>query len=184
MAVWTQDEAGPYQTMPSPGQSGPAHGRPKRQPHEYCRQGTAKLLTLFHPKSGALRAKGGRQCPNAVLHPWLQQACTTILAGLPPPQPVTEPGTNHAQWPQWQASLRSPLTLPQELPTLRRLLVFDPLQGHRTPRFVLWLFAQGIMPLYTPLGGSWLNMTESGQRLIGQRAWAGQSPQTPAQIIG
>lgn len=74
MAVWTQDEAGPYQTMPYPGQSWQAHGRPKRQPHEYCRQGTAKLLTLFHPKSGALRAKGVRQCPNAVLHPWLQQA--------------------------------------------------------------------------------------------------------------
>jgi hypothetical protein len=97
---------------------------------------------------------------------------------------VTEPGTNHAQWTQWQASLRYPITLPQELPTLRMLLVFDNLQGHRTPRFVLWLFAQGIMPLYTPLGGSWLNMTESVQRMIGQRALAGQYPQTPAQILG
>jgi hypothetical protein len=26
---------------------------------------------------------------------------------------------------------------------------------------VLWLVAHGIMPLYTPLSGSWLNMAEA-----------------------
>jgi hypothetical protein len=31
------------------------------------------------------------------------------------------------------------------------LLVLDNLQGHKTPVFVLWLFAHGVMPLYTPL---------------------------------
>jgi len=39
--------------------------------------------------------------------------------------------------------------------------VLDNLAGYRTPSLVLWLFAHGIMLLYTPLGGSWLNMAES-----------------------
>src|SRR5215472_9522469 len=46
-----------------------------------------------------------------------------------------------------------------------------------------WLFAHGSMPLYTPLGGSWLNMAESMQRILVRRALAGQDPQTPQQII-
>jgi len=50
--------------------------------------------------------------------------------------------------------------LKAELPPLRMLLVLDNLAGHTTPSFVCWLFDHGIMPLYTPLGGSWLNMTE------------------------
>jgi hypothetical protein len=39
-----------------------------------------------------------------------------------------------------------------------------------------WLFQQGIMPLYTPLGGSWLNMAESVQRIIVRLALSGQHP--------
>jgi hypothetical protein len=34
----------------------------------------------------------------------------------------------------------------------------DNLAGHKTTAFVQWLFQHGIVPLYTPLGGSWLNM--------------------------
>lgn len=41
----------------------------------------------------------------------------------------------------------------------------------------------GIMPLYTPLGGSWLNMAESIQRILKQRALEGHHPQTPEEII-
>jgi transposase len=37
----------------------------------------------------------------------------------------------------------------------------------------LWLCAHGIMPLYTPLGGSWLNMAESIQRILKRRALEG-----------
>ena len=70
-------------------------------------------------------------------------------------------------------------TLPAALPPLRMLLVLDNLAGHKTPDFVLWLVAQGIMPLYTPLGGSWLNMAESIQRILARRALAGQSPEMP-----
>jgi hypothetical protein len=47
LAVWTQDEAGPYQTLPYPGHSWQAPGSAQRQPHEYPRNGTAKLLTYF-----------------------------------------------------------------------------------------------------------------------------------------
>jgi hypothetical protein len=36
----------------------------------------------------------------------------------------------------------------------RMLLVLDNLAGHKTPEFVVWLFAHGIMPLDTPVGGS------------------------------
>ena len=58
LAVWTQDEAGPYPTRPMPGQSWAEEGQARRQPHEYVRNGTAKLLTLFCPSSGEVRAKG------------------------------------------------------------------------------------------------------------------------------
>jgi hypothetical protein len=63
------------------------------------------------------------------------------------------------------------------------LLVLDNLAGHKTPGFVCWLFAHGVMPLYTPVGGSWLNMAESLQRLLKRQALDGQHPESPAQII-
>ena len=70
-----------------------------------------------------------------------------------------------------------------ELPPLRMLLILDNLAGHKTTAFVQWLFQHGIMPLYTPLGGSWLNMTESIQRILKRRALDGQYPTTPEDII-
>ena len=86
-------------------------------------------------------------------------------------------------WQQWRSHLSIKFTLPQELPALRMLLVCDNLAGHKTPEFVVWLCAHGILPLYTPFGGSWLNMAESIQRILKRRALAGQHPQTPQQII-
>lgn len=47
LAVWCQDAAGPYQAIPQPGASWRPVGSPARQPHEYIRGGTAKLLTRF-----------------------------------------------------------------------------------------------------------------------------------------
>lgn len=61
--------------------------------------------------------------------------------------------------------------------------MLDNLSGHGTASFVLWLFAHGIMPLYTPLGGSWLNMTESIQRILVRRALAGQHPTSSEEIM-
>jgi hypothetical protein len=37
--------------------------------------------------------------------------------------------------------------------------------------------------LVHPLGGSWLNMAESIQRILVRRVLSGQHPQTPQQII-
>jgi hypothetical protein len=80
-------------------------------------------------------------------------------------------------WERWQAGLASPLPLPEgPLPPVRLLLIWDNLAGHKTPAFVQGCLAQGIVPLYTPLGGSWLNMAESVQRILVSRALAGQHP--------
>jgi hypothetical protein len=63
------------------------------------------------------------------------------------------------------------------------LLVWDNLTGHYTVDFLLWLFDHGIMPLFTPLGGSYLNMAESIQRILKRRALDGQHPKTPEETI-
>jgi hypothetical protein len=39
------------------------------------------------------------------------------------------------------------------------------------------------MPLYTPLGGSWLNMAESIQRILKRRTLDGQHPQSLALLL-
>jgi hypothetical protein len=150
-------------------------------PHEYVRNGTAKVMTPFHPATGHVRLKGVTSCPNAVLHPWLKQELAGVLAGLPGPPPTAD--RSRAAWDRWQAGLKERITLPAELPPLRMLLVLDNLAGHRTPELVLWLFARGVMPVYTPLSGSWLNMAESIQRILKARALDGQEPTHPDQII-
>jgi hypothetical protein len=185
LPVWCTDQAGPYQTMPYSGQSWRPAGEPARQPHEYLREGTAKALTLFRPADGQVRLKGVTACPNAVLHPWLRRELAAILAAMPEPpeRPAPCDATLRNAWERWQDGLSIKPTLLSELPPLRMLLVLDNLAGHKTPEFVCWLFAQGIMPLYTPVGGSWLNMAESIQRILKRRALDGQHPGTPAQII-
>ncbi len=151
--------------------------------HEYQRNGTAKLLTLLHPVTGEVRVRGTRRSTNEVLHGWMKEELTAILASLPEVKKNCSDGESRRQWDRWQEGLSRPITLPKELPRLRMLLVLDNLAGHRTPEFVLWLFAHGIMPLYTPLGGSWLNMAESIQRILKRRALEGHHPQTTEEII-
>jgi hypothetical protein len=182
LAVWCTDQAGPYQTVPYPGQSWRTQGDPARLPHEYLRDGTAKALTLLHPADGHVRVGGVRCCPNAVLHPWLKRELAAILGTLPARSPEPAAG-GRAAWERWQEGLTIKPTLPAEPPPLRMLLVLDNLAGHKTPELVCWLFAHGIMPLYTPVGGSWLNMAESLQRILKRRALDGQYPTEPAQII-
>jgi hypothetical protein len=141
------------------------------------------VLTLFHPATGRVCVNGVHRCPNAVLHPWLKQKLTQILARLTQPPAESDPVTHRQQWERWQAGLTIRFTLPKALPPLRMLLVLDNLRGHKTPAFLLWLVAHGIMPLYTPLGASWLNMSESIQGILARRALAGQHPQSPDDII-
>ena len=154
-----------------------------RLPHEYIRAGTAKLLTLFHPATGEVRVKGVTSTDNVTLHALLQQELSAILDPLPPPTTDLSPAQTRALWERWQEGLRVTPTLRAQMPPLRLLLVLDNLAGHKTPAFVLWLFDHGIMPLYTPLSGSWLNMTESIQRILKRRALAGHHPTTVDQII-
>jgi hypothetical protein len=182
LAVWGMDEAGPYQAIPQPGVCWQPLTCPVRYPHEYLRHGTAKLLTLFHPSTGTVRVKGVRSCPNAVLHAWLKQQLLTILASLPP-APALPEANNRANWARWQAGLTVKPTLSADLPPLRLLLIMDNLAGHKSRAFVEWLFAHGVLPLYTPLSGSWLNMTESVQRILIHRALDGTAPTSPEDIM-
>jgi hypothetical protein len=177
LPTWCMDEAGPYQAIPYAGSSWAVVGQPAHIPHEYLRGGTAKLLTLFRPATGEVRALPVRNAPNAVLHPWLKQELSAILAELPPAGPG--PGRSPADWdwrdaPRWDAL---------GLPPVRLLLIWDNLKGHHTPALVEWLLEHGVWPIYTPLGGSWLNLAESVQRILVRRALDGQHPQSAEEVM-
>ena len=146
------------------------------------RGGTIKILTLFHPATGQVRLRPATSSTNPVLHGWLQEALAAIVAALPASAAPSDPAAGRALWEAWQQDLTVRFTLPEQLPPLRVLLVWDNLAGHKTPEMVLWLCRHGIMPLYTPLGGSWLSMAESIQRLLKRRALDRQQPQSPAEI--
>ena len=83
LSVWCADQAGPSRTIPHPGPSRRPEGEPARQPHEYLRDGTAKVLTLSHPADGQARPGGVTAGPDAVLHPWLKRELSAALEGLP-----------------------------------------------------------------------------------------------------
>src|SRR3954464_11343074 len=192
LSVWCEDEAGPFQAVPHAGVSWQPREQPATQPHEYIRGGTTKILTLFHPASGQVRLQPAARGTNAVLHPWLREHLSAILAALPVPTASQDAAATQAAWAVWQAGPTLALTLPEHppppcplpdaLPPLRLLLVWDNLAGHKTPDLVLWLCAQGVMPLYTPVGGSWLNMAESIERVLKRRALDGQHPHSPDEI--
>ena len=182
LSVWCEDEAGPFQAVPHPGGSWQPREHPATQPHEYIRGGTTKILTLFHPATGQVRLQPAPRCTNAVLPPWLRERLSAILAELPPSGSSQDVAATQAAWAVWQAGLTLPFTLPHDLPPLRLLLVWDNLTGHKTPDLVLWLCEHGVMPLYTPVGGSWLNMAESIERVLKRRALDGQHPHSPEEI--
>jgi hypothetical protein len=125
-----------------------------------------------------VRAKGVTHAPNVVLHPWLRAELTEILARLPVP---TLPEAERPALARWATWLGHEPTEP--LPPLRLILIWDNLAGHLSWSIVRWLYQQGVLPLYTPLSGSWLNLAESVQRILVRRALAGQHPQTQADLI-
>src|SRR5215211_6251523 len=175
--LWCQDEAGPYQAIPQAGATWAPVGEPTRLPHEYVRGGTAKLLTLLRPATGEVRAKGVTNATNAVLHPWLRAELTAVLATLPAAAPE-EARPPLARWATWLGhEPRDPL------PPLRLILIWDNLAGHLSWSIVRWLFRHGVMPLYTPISGSWLNLAESIQRIIVRRALEGHHPQSQDELI-
>src|SRR5829696_19971 len=140
LSVWCEDEAGPFQAVLHPGVSWQPRGRPATQPHEYIRGGTTKILPLFHPATGQVRLQSATRGTNAVLHPWLRERRSAILGELPPPGSSLDSAATQAAWTMWQASLTLPFALPDDLPPLRLLLVWDNLTGHKTPELVLWLW--------------------------------------------
>ena len=178
-----EDEAGPYQAIPQPGASWQPEGHPVLQPHEYERGGTAKLLTLFRPATGSIRAKGVVSVTNAVLHPWLKEELGAVLTEIEKASPAEAlpPEAERPLCAQWETWLGHPPRRP--LLPLRIVLVLDNLAGHLSYDLVGWFFDHGVMPLYTPIGGSWLNMAESVQRIIVSRALAGQHPKNAQQVI-
>jgi DDE superfamily endonuclease len=179
-----EDEAGPYQAIPQPGSSWQPEGHPVLQPHEYERGGTAKLLTLFRPATGQIQAKGVLWVTNAVLHPWLTEQLSQLLAELEKKQPAETlpPEAERAHYAQWKTWLW-PHESADGLPPLRIILVLDNLAGHLSHDLLGWFFQHGVMPLYTPVGASWLNMAESVQRIIVRRALSGQHPKDAQQVI-
>jgi hypothetical protein len=179
-----EDEAGPYQAIPQPGASWQPEGHPVLQPHEYERGGTAKIMTLFRPSTGILNAKGVLSVTNAILHPWLKEQLWAMLVAIEQVHPREDlpPEAERPLYAQWKTWLW-PHESDEGLPPLRIILVLDNLAGHLSYDLVRWFFAHGVMPLYTPVGGSWLNMAESVQRIIVPRALAGQHPKHAQQII-
>ena len=116
--------------------------------------------------------------PNAVLHPWLQQELTAVLAALPP---VAEPEDERSPLARWATWLGHEPREP--LPPLRLIPIWDDPAGQLSWSIVRWLFQHGVMPLYTPISGSWLNLAESIQRIVVRRALEGHHPQSQDELI-
>ncbi len=141
------------------------------------------MLTLFHPASGQVRTKGVTSTTNLVLHAWLKQELSAILADLPAATAILAAEPQRALWDQWRCGLTVKATLCADRPPLRILLIMDNLTGHKSAAWLVWCFQHGILPLFTPLGGSWLNMAESMQRILKQRALNGHHPPDVATIL-
>jgi hypothetical protein len=72
-------EAGPYATRPQHGKQWQLEGHPTVQTSPYLRDGGAKLMTLFRPATGEVRAKGVTSVTNPVLHSWLEGQLLVVL---------------------------------------------------------------------------------------------------------
>lgn len=189
LPVWTEDEAGPYPTLPYPGVHWQLIADPLRYPHEYVRAGTAKQLTLFHPASGAVRVKGVRSCTNAVLHPWLEAELHTILAMLPEPTETVAYARESVLLGALAGGPLSPHHLAGGLAAAADVAGSG--QPHRPSHPVvraLVVRPRGDAPVHA--AGRQLAQSaqrapaESIQRILKRRALDGHHPQTPQEIIG
>ncbi len=140
-------------------------------------------MTLFHPKDGVVKVKGVETTANVVIHPWLEENLGKILDSLPAKKQQVSHEAERLLWEAWQENMEERFTLPENPVPLRLLLVLDNLTGHKSHALIIWFYNHGVMPLFTPLGGSWLNMAESIQRILKRRGLAGQSPETPQDIM-
>jgi len=142
------------------------------------------LLTLFRPATGEVRALPVEQVTNAVLHPWLKEELGAILAALPPVD-ADQPGSATPAWcwSEWGYRAEVLARLDRPAPPIRMVLVWDNLAGHKSEEIVTWCLERGILLLYTPIAGSWLNMAESVQRILVRRALSGQHPESAAELM-
>ena len=156
LPVWCTDQAGPFQTMPYAGQSWRPEGKPARQPHEYLRDGTAKILTLFRPADGKVRLAGVTTCTNAVLHPWLKRELTAILAPRCPSPPAKAATIEASRRPEPPGSDGRKLTSsrhPQRIAAAAGMpLVLTTWPATRRPVTGLWLFRSRHHALIYPAG--------------------------------
>lgn len=154
LPVYCEDEAGPYQAIQQPGSSWEKVGSPAREPHEYIRGGTTKMLTLFRPSSGELRTLPVKRTTNSVLHPWLMGELEDILASLPKSR--VDSDSLWLNWEMWRwPDERIKAYTSNPAPRVRMLVVLDNLTGHYSRSFVSWCIEHGVALLYTPLAGSW-----------------------------
>ena len=121
--------------------------------------------------------------PNAVRHDWPRRELTAVLEDLPaPPIRTGAAGAAIRAWERWQDGLTMRSTWLAELMPLPRKLVLDGRAQDAGVR-VLTVRARGDAVGHTA-GGSWLNMAESIQRILKQRAPGDQHPEVTGQIIG
>src|SRR4029453_1519575 len=75
------------------------------------------------PHAGVSWQPRGR--PATQPHEYIRGGTTKILTELPPPGSSQDVAATPAAWQVWQAGLTTPFTLPEDLPPLRLLLVWD-----------------------------------------------------------
>ena len=121
-----------------------------------------------------MRAEPAERATNAVLHPWLRRELAAILEACPP---LPEAPSAARRWEAWTLSGARPWGA-EALPAPRVLLIWDNLKGHTSWPMVRWCLEHGVLPLWTPIAGSWLNLAESLQRILARRALAGQHPES------
>ncbi len=176
-----EDEAGPYQAIPEP------HGSPKgirsctpmstnAKARPNCSPSFVQPLVSCAPKVSCLllmsscipgSSSSSRRCwPTSRRHT-REQNCRLTKSALPA----------HAGRRGW--------AIYHTIPSLPYASCWCSITWLDTCPTSLsrWLFEHGVMPLYTPIGGSWLNMAESVQRIIVPRALAGQHPKNAQQVI-
>jgi hypothetical protein len=141
------------------------------------------MLTLVRPATGMRRARGVLSAQRVVLHPWLTEPFLQERAEIERqvPAETLPPEADRLPAARWETWLGSPP--PRPLPPLCLIVIWDTLAGHRTTAFVDGLLDHGVMPLDTPLSGSWVNRAESVHRIIVPRALAGQHSQHAQESI-
>ena len=160
---------GPTRPSPSRGRAGGRWAGPRACPTSTS-GGDGQAADAVPASHRRGPRQGGDNTPNTVLHPWLQAELPGCWRRGPRGRRAGRERGRRARWATWLG--REPRTT---LPPLRLILVWDNLAGHLSWAIVRWLFQHGVMPLYTPLSGSWLNMAEAEQRIIAGRALAGSS---------